>query len=944
MDNSTDCFKKGMERMKLNEHQRVLKHAARRAACLLALLVLPILAAAQPEATVYMIGDSTMANKPGTAAENPERGWGQNFGQFFEKTIKVDNHSMNGRSSKSFRDEGLWAPIEQNLKQGDFVIIQFGHNDEKTDAARHTDPATTFKENLARYVSETQAKGAHPILATPIARRVFDKAGLLTDTHGEFTSATRQVARELKVTLLDLNKATDALLRELGPAASLRLYLHFGPGVFALYPEGRSDNTHLSDFGATLIGKLAAEQLRATRDPLAKYLKADAAPQPAAKAEKLYHEKYRPQFHFTARKNWLNDPNGLVYYGGIYHMFFQYNPYALKGGPKHWGHATSPDLVHWTEGPIGLAPDNNGTNFSGSAAVDWKNTTSFKKGEAAPLVALYTAAPDKGTLGAKEFSQCLAYSADAGKSWTQYEKNPVLGHVAGSNRDPRILWHEPTSQWIMALYLEKNDFAFYGSKDLKAWTELSRLTVQGSGECPELFEMPVLGESARPTGEKKWIFYAGNARYLVGSFDGTRFTSETQTLRQDWGKNFYASQTWSDIPAADGRRIQLAWMAKAEYPGMPFNQQMSFPCELRLVRTKDGIHLTRQPVREIELLHGTSRIKWDGVTLAEGTTPELLGGDLFDVEAEFDMQKATEVGLIVNGEKVAYSATEGKVKALGAAAPLEIMKGHVTLRVLVDKTSIETFANGGEVSLSSCYLPKDGAKGLAIYAEGGAAKLVRLEAHVLRSAWSDQETYESAMRSFEKQDAKRTPSSDEVVFIGSSTFTIWKSLTEDMKPVPAVNRGFGGSQMMHAALYADRVVIPYKPKTVVVYEGGNDLTSGKSPEEVLADTKVFVERIHRALPQTKIYFIPIRPSVSREYLVDAERRTNELVKAYVATDPLLAVIDANPAMYDERGLLFRDIFIKDNLHMNRKGYELFFPVIKQRLMKDLGIKAEAGTK
>ena len=234
--------------MMMNLQQRLAARLCQ-AACLLAFLAaLPAFAAETTttqtaQVTVFMIGDSTMANKPGTAAENPERGWGQNFGQFFLKGVKVDNHARNGASTKSFRDAGLWAPVEEAMKDGDFVIIQFGHNDEKTDAARHTDPATTFKEALARFVAETRAKGAHPILGTPIARRVFDKDGNLTDTHGEYTSATRQIARELQVTLLDMNKASDALLRELGPAASLRLFLHFKPGVFTMYPEGRNDNT-----------------------------------------------------------------------------------------------------------------------------------------------------------------------------------------------------------------------------------------------------------------------------------------------------------------------------------------------------------------------------------------------------------------------------------------------------------------------------------------------------------------------------------------------------------------------------------------------------------------------------------------------------------------------------------------------------------------------------
>lgn len=887
--------------------------------------------------TIYMIGDSTMANKPGGPRENPERGWGQNFGQFFSPGVVIENHAMNGRSSKSFRNEERWTPIEQKIKQGDYVIIQFGHNDEKSDPARHTDPYTTFKENLARYANEARAKGATPILATPIARRIF-KDGALVDTHGEYTTATRQAARELKTTLLDLNAATTALLRELGPEASERLFLHFGPGVVKMYPKGRADDTHLSDFGATEIGRLAAAQLRAARSPLAKLLKPDAAPELANAREKTYHEKLRPLFHFTAKRGWLNDPNGLVYYKGAYHLFFQYNPYGTKWGNMHWGHAVSPDLVHWNEGPIALAPDAHGTNYSGSIVVDWNNTAGLQQGEDKTLVALYTGAPDKYTLGAKDYTQCLAYSNDAGKTWKKYEKNPVLGQLAPGNRDPRVFWHAPSKQWVMALYLDKRDFAFFGSKDLKDWKELSRLTMEGSGECPEFFELPVYSEGEHKTGEKKWIFYDADGNYLVGTFDGVKFTAETQRLRQDWGRNFYASQTYSDIPAEDGRRIQIAWMRGSEFQGTAFNQQMSVPCELRLLSTPQGLRLARRPVAELDLLHSKSAGLWRDAALAPAAESSIrMDGNVFDIRAEFDLGKAKEVGLIVCGEKVAYDVKSKMLKSLSGAAPLEPVKNRIAIRVLVDRASIETFSADGLVSISSHFVPKNGAKGMTAYAEGGAAQLVALEAHGMRSSWDDQEKYETTIQRFEREDAKRPVNPDEVIFIGSSTFTMWRSLPEDLKPVPAVNRGFGGSQMMHAALYVNRVILPRKPKTIVVYEGPNDVTSGKTPEQVLVDAKNFVAQVHRFLPETKIYFVAIRPSISRAYLRATEIRANELLKEYAANDRRLAFIDVCPAMYDKQGLLLQDIFIPDKLHLNRKGYELLFPVIRKRLMDDLGL-------
>jgi fructan beta-fructosidase len=184
--------------------------------------------------------------------------------------------------------------------------------------------------------------------------------------------------------------------------------------------------------------------------------------------EPLYRETYRPQFHFTAKKNWLNDPNGLVFADGEYHLFFQHNPGGIQWGDMHWGHAVSRDLFHWKELPIALSPDKLGTNFSGSADIDFANTTGFGKDSHPPMVAMYTAA-------GKPFTQCLAYSNDRGRTWMQYSGNPVLKHIKGENRDPRIFWHKPSLQWIMALYLDGDEFGIFGSPNLKEWKEFERM-------------------------------------------------------------------------------------------------------------------------------------------------------------------------------------------------------------------------------------------------------------------------------------------------------------------------------------------------------------------------------------------------------------------------------------------------------------------------------------
>ncbi len=449
----------------------------------------------------------------------------------------------------------------------------------------------------------------------------------------------------------------------------------------------------------------------------------------------LYHETHRPQFHFTPRVNWTNDPNGLVYYAGEYHLFFQHNPTQNQWGNMTWGHAISRDLVHWQQLPNALKPDARGTIFSGSAVVDWNNTAGFQSGKERTLVAIYTAAggtspESKGV----PFTQCIAYSNDNGRTWTKYDKNPVLPHVAGENRDPKVVWYAPTKHWIMALYLDKSDFALYSSLDLKGWTKLQTITMEGRSECPDFFEMPVDGD----TKNRRWVFTSANGNYLIGAFDGTRFTPETTPLIADYGANYYAVQSYSDIPAFDGRRIQIAWMNGGTYPGMPFNQQMSFPCAMTLRTTPEGPRLFRWPVKEISRLY--SRDHRDpqiaNRLLKPGENPlEKTEGDLWDIQAEFEVKDAEEVGFKVRGEAITYSVKDKKLRCLGKEAPLEPENGRIKIRVLVDRTTLEVFGNEGRVSLTSCFLPRARDKGLEVFAHGGTTQIVSLTAHKLRSAW-----------------------------------------------------------------------------------------------------------------------------------------------------------------------------------------------------------------
>ncbi len=460
----------------------------------------------------------------------------------------------------------------------------------------------------------------------------------------------------------------------------------------------------------------------------------DESPVEAIETSPLYAETYRPQFHFTSSKNWLNDPNGLVFFKGEYHLFYQHNPMGIDWGNMTWGHAVSADLVHWKQLADALMPDARGTMFSGSAVVDWHNTSGFGAADSKspPLVAIYTAAggtspESKG----QPFTQCIAYSSDAGRTWTKYAANPVVQHIAGENRDPKVIWYAPTKSWIMALYLDKSEFAFFSSPNLKEWTLLQKMDVPGTSECPDFFPLSVSG---KPRVEK-WVWTAANGHYLVGTFDGHTFTPETDLRQVDFGGNCYAVQSYSDIPEKDGRRIQIAWMTGGSYPQMPFNQQMSFPCTLTLHDTPDGPRLFREPVAEIASLHESSHT-WHSLTVSPDDNPlHALKGDLWDIQAEFEPGTAAQISLTVRGEAIVYDVQKKSLTCLGHTAPLELENGRLKLRILADRTTLEVFGNSGRVSLTSCFLPHRKEQALGLHIIGGKANLLHLTATPLHSAW-----------------------------------------------------------------------------------------------------------------------------------------------------------------------------------------------------------------
>jgi len=456
----------------------------------------------------------------------------------------------------------------------------------------------------------------------------------------------------------------------------------------------------------------------------------------------IYREVLRPQFHFSSKRGWNNDANGMVYYDGEYHLFWQHNPFGWPGGNMTWGHAVSPDMIHWTELGDALHPDELGTIFSGGAVVDHNNTSGFQTGEEKPIVCFYTSAGREGNWSREEpFTQSIAFSNDRGRTFTKYEGNPVIGHIRGGNRDPKVIWHEPTGKWVMALFIEDQEMAIFNSDDLKTWTETSRL---GSfHECPELFELALDGDP----GNTKWILYGASADYNIGSFDGEAFTPETEILEFNLGNAFYASQTFSDIPEEDGRRIMMAW-GQVSMIGMPFNQLITFPVEITLKTTAEGIRMFAGPVKEIENIH-KKKHSFGGESLEGTRSLPGVEGELFHIKADFQAGDAESFGLIVRGYKITYDAVENVIICQAPendfndedflepqTIPVEPDNGHIDLEILVDRSYVELFVNDGRYYLPLGAYLVDQDPDIKVFSEGGKTKLEQLDIYELNSTWN----------------------------------------------------------------------------------------------------------------------------------------------------------------------------------------------------------------
>ena len=496
----------------------------------------------------------------------------------------------------------------------------------------------------------------------------------------------------------------------------------------------------------------------------------------AALAQDSYNQPWRPQYHFTPSHNFMNDPNGTVFYKGEYHLFYQFNPEGQVWGHMSWGHAVSTDMVHWQHLPLAIPEDPNYMIYSGSAVVDWHNSSGLCKNpdpkEHSCLIAVYAADYHQ-----KREKTHIAYSNDRGRTWTNYSGNPVIDLDAEDFRDPYVFWYAPQKKWVLVAVLADHRKAlFFSSTDLKHWTKLSEFGPAGDNagqwECPLLLELPIEG-----TKDTRWVLVinrnpgapAGGTgvRYLIGHFDGTTFTekeSAGKKLWADYGKDFYATNTFNDMPKGDDRRIWIGWTSNWRYakdePTVLWRGAQSIPRTLKLQLWGDGLLMVQSPVRELHNLRGRPfHLSDPNVESANRAIAEAgINGETYEIEAELDPGSAREVGFRLRKG----SGAETLVGIIPATKSLFVDRTRsgdvswskdfpgrytttltdtkrVKLQIFVDRSSLEVFANCGEKVMTDRIYPPPGSTGIELYSTGGTAKVISLSYWPLQSIWDSRQ-------------------------------------------------------------------------------------------------------------------------------------------------------------------------------------------------------------
>lgn len=495
------------------------------------------------------------------------------------------------------------------------------------------------------------------------------------------------------------------------------------------------------------------------------------------KKNEKYNEQYRPQVHFSPKEHWVNDPNGMVYYEGEYHLFYQYYPDSTIWGPMHWGHAVSADLVHWEELPIALYPDSLGWIFSGSAVIDWNNTSGLGENGVPPMVAIFTyhnrKLEDTGSILFQY--QGIAYSLDKGRTWEKYENNPVLPNPGIRDfRDPKVIWHKESEKWIMTIAVL--DYVnFYSSPNLIDWKLESEFGKElgahgGVWECPDLFPLNLEG-----TDETKWVLLVsinpggpngGSAtQYFVGDFDGQIFEPHGEKTKWiDYGKDNYAGVTWSDIPENDGRRIFLGWMNNWQYanqiPTSVWRGAFTIPRALFLNEIYDEYLLFSRPVDELGKLEKEgNKIQPGKISgVFEIKEPQDLPIEVvlnFNTANNTDINFGERFGVILSNSKneqvkIGYDNLNklffvdrsnagwddpSKEFAGNHFAPYILTNPNLKLRLIIDKSSVELFAIDGLVVMTEQFFPTEEFKSISLFSEKGEVELIEGTIKKLSSIW-----------------------------------------------------------------------------------------------------------------------------------------------------------------------------------------------------------------
>ncbi len=502
----------------------------------------------------------------------------------------------------------------------------------------------------------------------------------------------------------------------------------------------------------------------------------NCTPEKKSEASEFYNEPHRPQYHFTPANNWMNDPNGMVYFDGEYHLFYQHYPDSNVWGPMHWGHAVSKDLVRWQHLPIALYPDSLGMIFSGSCVMDIGNTSGFGLPNQPAMIAIFTQHFMEGEKsGRHDFqTQGIAFSLDKGRTWKKYEGNPVIKNPGKHDfRDPKVIWHELSKQWIMILAV-KDHVEFYSSPNLKDWNYLSDFGTTtgahgGVWECPDLFELNVEG-----TQETKWVLLlsinpgapngGSGTQYFIGQFNGKEFESEIQdTLWVDYGKDNYAGVTWSNIPKKDGRRLFLGWMSNWQYatvvPTTAWRSANTLPRELTLVNTGKGLRIASNPLTELESLRNTPQEfpGWISATDTVSKEIKLSSGQteiVFEIERE-NAQQGFELELKNGkGEKILIGPDDQLNQFYidrSQAGIVDFSPGfpgrhvgprtssdlNIKLRLFLDTSSLEFFADEGTLTMTEIFFPSIPFDAFKIRASNGGIRIKSVTVYSLQSIWKE---------------------------------------------------------------------------------------------------------------------------------------------------------------------------------------------------------------